>query len=83
MKKADIKLDEFLTVVGPSSYVRIMDETQTPTGHFVDPDEITIAKGPAAKVFKEVTGKGYMIKHISPEVEKNDGRYVFHIYIYS
>lgn len=82
MKKADIKLEELLTVVGPSMIVRIMDETLTPTGMFINPDEITAFKGPAVKAFKEYAGKGHQVKHISPEVEKNENRYVLHIYIY-
>ena len=82
MKKADIKLEELLTVVGPSMIVRIMDETLTPTGMFINPDEITAYKGPAVKAFKEYAGKGHQVKHISPEVEKNENRYVLHIYIY-
>lgn len=82
MKKADIKLEELLTVVGPSMIVRIMDETLTPTGMFVNPDEITAYKGAAAKAFREFSGKGNFVKHISPEVEKDANRYVLHIYIY-
>lgn len=82
MKKAEINLDELLTVVGPSMIVRVMDETLTPTGFFSDPDEVTVYKGPAAKAFKEFAGKGRQVKHISPEVEKEGGRYVLHIYAY-
>ncbi len=82
MKKADIKLEELLTVVGPSMIVRIMDETLTPTGFFSNPDEVTAYKGPAAKAFREYSGKGHHVKHISPEVEKDAKRYVLHIYIY-
>ena len=82
MKKANIKLEELLTVVGPSMIVRIMDETMTPTGMFLNPDEITVFRGAAAKAFREFSGSGKYVKHISPEVEKNDNRYVLHIYIY-
>lgn len=82
MKKAEIALDKLLTVVGPSMKVRIMDETLTPTGFFVNPDDVTVYKGAAAKAFKEFAGKGRQVKHISPEVEKEGGRYVLHIYTY-
>lgn len=82
MKKADIKLEELLTVVGPSMIVRIMDETMTPTGFFVNPDDITAFRGTAAKAFRAFSGSGKCVKHISPEVEKDDNRYVLHIYIY-
>lgn len=83
MKKAEIALDKLLTVVGPSMIVRIMDEaTGSPTGQFDTPEDITIFKGAAAKAFKEYAGKGVLVKHISPEVEKDDKRYVLHIYTY-
>ena len=86
MTKQDVKLEAFLTVISPQQTVRIMDETMTTTGHFVNPDEITLLKETAVKAFREYAGKGYMIKHIAPQVEKetadNLPRYVMHIYIY-
>ncbi len=93
MEKQNVKLESLLTVISPAQIVRIVDETLTPTGNFVDPDEVTAFKGTAAKAFREYAGKGVMIKHISPEVEKepeeekkqnprHPGRYVMHIYIY-
>ena len=81
MKKQVVKLESLLTVISPAQVVRIMDETLTPTGNFVDPDEIT-----AAKAFREYAGKGATIKHISPEVEREtgaaQGHYIMHVYIY-
>lgn len=93
MEKQNVKLESLLTVISPGQVVRIMDETLTPTGNFANPDEITAFKGTAVKAFREYAGKGVMIKHISPEVEKepekekkqdprHPGRYVLHIYIY-
>ena len=92
MEKQVVKLESLLTVISPAQIVRIMDETLTPTGNFVDPDEVTAFKGTAAKAFREYAGKGVMIKHISPEVEKEpeveretgaaQGRYIMHVYIY-
>lgn len=86
MKKQDVKLEGFLTVISPQQTVRIMDETLTPTGFFVKPDEITAFKGTAVKAFREYAGKGATIKHVSPELERETDaaapRYVMHIYIY-
>ncbi len=86
MTKQDVKLEAFLTVISPQQTVRIMDETMTPTGMFLNPDEITAFKGKAVQAFKEYAGKGVMIKHIAPEVEKeqesNKPRYVMWIYCY-
>ena len=86
MKKQDVKLEGFLTVISPQQRVRIMDETMTPTGNFLNPDEITAFKGNAVQAFKEYAGKGVMIKHIAPEVEKEQEsgtpRYVMWIYCY-
>lgn len=86
MKKQDVKLEGFLTVISPQQRVRIMDETMTPTGNFLNPDEITAFKGNAVQAFKEYAGKGVMIKHIAPEVEKEQesgtSRYVMWIYCY-
>ena len=86
MKKQDVKLEEFLTVISPQQRVRIMDETMTPTRNFLNPDEITAFKGNAVQAFKEYAGKGVMIKHIAPEVEKEQEsgtpRYVMWIYCY-
>ena len=86
MEKQIVKLESILTVISPGQNVRIMDETLTPTGIFVNPDEITAFKGTAVKAFREYAGKGATIKHISPEVERETGsgtsRYVMHIYIY-
>lgn len=86
MKKQDVKLEEFLTVISPQQRVRIMDETMTPTRNFLNPDEITAFKGSAVQAFKEYAGKGVMIKHIAPEVEKEQEsgtpRYVMWIYCY-
>ena len=86
MEKQAVKLESLLTVISPGQVVRIMDETLTPTGNFVNPDEITVFKGTAVKAFKEYAGKGAEIKHISPEVERETGaargRYIMHIYIY-
>lgn len=86
MEKQVVKLESLLTVISPAQIVRIMDETLTPTGNFVDPDEITAFKGTAAKAFREYAGKGATIKHISPEVERETGaahgRYIMHVYIY-
>ena len=78
MKKQDVKLESFLTVISPQQTVRIMNET--------DPENLTIFKGTAVKAFREYAGKGITIKHISPEVEKETDqampRYVMHIYVY-
>ena len=86
MEKQVVKLESLLTVISPAQIVRIMDETLTPTGNFVDPDEITAFKGTATKAFREYAGKGATIKHISPEVEQETGaahgRYIMHVYIY-
>lgn len=86
MKKQDVKLEGFLTVISPGQTVRIMDETMSPTGMFLNPDEITAFKGKAVQAFKEYAGKGVMIKHIAPEVEKEQEskkpRYVMWIYCY-
>lgn len=86
MKKQNVKLEGFLTVISPQQRVRIMDETMTPTGNFLNPDEITAFKGNAVQAFKEYAGKGVMIKHIAPEVEKEQEsgtpRYVMWIYCY-
>lgn len=86
MKKQDVKLEAFLTVISPQQTVRIMDETMSPTGMFLNPDEITAFKGNAVQAFKEYAGKGVMIKHIAPEVEKEQeskkSRYVMWIYCY-
>lgn len=86
MKKQDVKLEGFLTVISPQQHVRIMDETMTPTGNFLNPDEITAFKGNAVQAFKEYAGKGVMIKHIAPEVEKEQEsgtpRYVMWMYCY-
>ena len=52
----------------------------------MNPDEITQFKGNAVQAFKEYAGKGVMIKHIAPEVEKEvesqTPRYVMYIYCY-
>lgn len=86
MTKQDVKLEALLTVISPQQTVRIMDETMTPTGMFLNPDEITAFKGKAVQAFKEYAGKGVMIKHIAPEVEKEQEskkqRYVMWIYCY-
>jgi uncharacterized tellurite resistance protein B-like protein len=83
MTKADIKLEELLTVVGPSMIVRILDEeTGSPTGQFDEPEDITVYKGTAAKAFREFSGKGRTVKLIHPEVEKEGNNYVLHVYIY-
>lgn len=86
MKKQDVKLEGFLTVISPQQRVRIIDETMTPTGNFLNPDEITAFKGNAVQAFKEYAGKGVTIKHIAPEVEKEQEsgtpRYVMWIYCY-
>ena len=86
MTKQDVKLEALLTVISPQQTVRIMDETMTPTGMFLNPDEITAFKGNAVQAFKEYAGKGVMIKHIAPEVEKEvengTPRYVMYIYCY-
>ena len=83
MKKQDVKLEGFLTVISPGQTVRIMDETMSPTGTFKNPDEITAFKGKAVQAY---AGKGVMIKHIAPEVEKEQEskkpRYVMWIYCY-
>ena len=82
MEKQVVKLESLLTVISPAQIVRIMDETLTPTGNFVDPDEITAFKGTAAKAFREYAGTGATIKHISPETGAAHGRYIMHVYIY-
>ena len=87
MEKQVVKLESLLTVISQAQIVRIMDETLTPTGNFVNPDEITAFKGTAAKAFREYAGKGVTVKHISPEVGRETDpnypvRYVMHIYIY-
>ena len=83
MTKADIKLEELLTVIGPSIIVRILDEeTGSPTGQFDEPEDITVYKGTAAKAFREFSGKGRTVKLIHPEVEKEGNNYVLHVYIY-
>lgn len=81
MKKEDIKLEALLTIVGPAQIVRILDETMATKG-LTDFEEITIEKGPAAKVFRKVAGSGRMVKHVSPEVEKEGNDYVLHIFVY-
>ena len=68
MKKEDIKLEALLTIVGPAQIVRILDETMATKG-LTDFEEITIEKGPAAKVFRKV-------------VEKEGNDYVLHIFVY-
>ena len=86
MTKQDVKLEAFLTVISPQQTVRILDEELTPPSMVCNTDEITLFKGTAAKAFREYAGKGLMIKHIAPQVEKetadNLPRYVMHIYIY-
>ena len=86
MTKQDVKLEAFLTVISPQQTVRILDEELTPPSMVCDNAEITLFKGTAVKAFREYAGKGLMIKHIAPQVEKetadNLPRYVMHIYIY-
>ena len=83
MKKAKIKLDDLLTVIGPSADVRIIDERELPFPEAdPDPDGRTLFKGLAAIAHREVAGKMIYVKHISPEVEKSASRYVLHIYVY-
>lgn len=86
MTKQDVKLEAFLTVISPGQVVRIMDENNAPQGKGVDPDEITEFKGTAAAAFREYAGKGVMLKHVSPELERETGsekpRYTMHVYIY-
>lgn len=86
MTKQDVKLEEFLTVISPSQVVRIMDDEKSADGNG-DPDEMTLFRGTAAKAFREYAGKGFLLKHVSPELEKETAvaapRYIMHIYIYT
>lgn len=82
--KAEIKLEELLTVVGPSMIVRIIDETMVPASELAqtDYDNITKAKGPAARVRRELSGQSLTVKLIDPTVETENGRYCLRIWIY-
>lgn len=83
MKKADIRLEDILTILSPSMIVRIMDEsTGHPTGFPDDPEDITVFYGTAIKAHKELTDRGRMVKLINPEMETVKRRCVMHIYIY-
>lgn len=81
MKKAKISLADLLSVVSPSMVVRIMD-SETSAEASPDPDDITVFRGTAISAFHECAGKLVYVKHISPEVEKIDSRYVLNIYVY-
>lgn len=86
MKKADIRLRDFLTLIGPNTVVRIIDDTIPAKSKKEEEqaEEQTVRKGIAVRIFKELEADdGTMIKHISPNVEFDTlGRYVVRIYVY-
>lgn len=79
MKKADIKVEELLTVISPSMLVRIMDDERPG-----DQVEQSVFYGNAITAYREYDGKGALVKHIDPLSGTTDqnGHYVLHIYIY-
>lgn len=75
--KADIKLKDFFTLIGPAQLIRVIDEEAGEQ----DEDQI-LYKGVAAKARDEVD-TGRMIKFIIPEaLPEEAGRYALKIYIY-
>ena len=75
--KADLKLKDFLTLIGPAQLVRVIDEEAGEQ----DEDQI-LYKGVAAKARDEVDTER-MIKFIIPEaLPEEAGRYALKIYIY-
>lgn len=86
MKKADIRLRDLLTLVGPNTLVRVIDETVPCKASKPDEkaEQQTVAFGLAVKLFKDLDpDDGTMIKHMSPIAEMDTlGRYVFRVYVY-
>jgi len=84
MKKQDVKLESFLTVISPGQTVRIIPDSEDIKDFAID--EVTEFKGTAVAAFREYAGRGVMIKHVSPELERETGeqtpRYIMHIFIY-
>lgn len=75
--KADIKLKDFFTLIGPAQLIRVIDEEAGEQ----DEDQI-LYKGVAAKARDEVDTER-MIKFIIPEaLPEEAGRYALKIYIY-
>lgn len=75
--KAEIKLKDFLTVIGPAQLIRVIDEEIGEQ----DEDQI-LYKGVAAKARDKVDTER-MIKFIIPAaLPEEAGRYVLKIYIY-
>lgn len=74
--KVDLKLEDFLTLIGPAQYVYIMDEEG-------DQEEGEILyKGVVAKARNNVDMER-LIKFIIPEAKPNDTRqYMLKIYVY-
>lgn len=84
MEKRDVKLESFLTVISPGQTVRIIPDSEQNRDFSID--EVTEFKGTAVAAFREYAGKRIMIKHVSPELERETGdekpRYIMHVFIY-
>ena len=88
MEKVEITVMQLLTLIGPNTLVRIIDDTiRTPEGY--TEEEIirakTIEYGVSAKVRNSMDQEstGRLVKHLSPISEAdNHGRYIFRIYIF-
>lgn len=81
--KADIKLKDFFTLIGPAQLIRVIDEEAAGEPETEDQEEsTTLYKGVAAKARDEVDTER-MIKFIIPEaLPEEAGRHALKIYIY-
>ena len=80
--KADLKLKDFLTLIGPAQLVRVIDEEAGEPEAEDQEESQTLYKGVAAKARDNVDTER-MIKFIIPAATPEDaGRYVLKIYIY-
>lgn len=80
--KADLKLKDFLTLIGPAQLVRVIDEEAGEPEAEDQEESKTLYKGVAAKARDEVDTER-MIKFIIPEaLPEEAGRHALKIYIY-
>ena len=88
MEKPDITISQILSLIGPNTLVRIIDDTiRTPEAYSEDEviTEKTVKYGTAAKIRKDLDpdDAGRLVKHLSPIDEADgSGRHIFRIYTY-
>lgn len=86
MEKADVSVRQVLTLVGPNTVIRVLDDQIKLADKLSDAEMIekqTVYFGVAAKAMKDYEGIDGLIKHISPIDEfDNYRRHVMRIYVY-